>query len=242
MTTWPLEVTRSSTASPAATTMVLAPLCSIIMTRAQTDLPTLITLLAITRFSATSTDRATAPLAMTRFLTMLSPVISLPLVMPRSRVMTCPQTALPPSTTLSAPLRSLITLTDSATTLLATPRFSIILSPLQTPPLVMSRSRLMTGMGSALPTTTWQLALWRCSITLMAVKTQSWVQGQDQTWSLASITLTSAPSLVPSTQSETIRSASATSRTGTGPGPYSASSVVSSITSSLLAAPLLKLL
>ena len=35
--------------------------------------------------------------------------------------------------------------------------------------------------GAALPITTWQLALRRCSITLVAVRTQPWVQGQDQT-------------------------------------------------------------
>src|SRR5882724_10230687 len=147
------------------------------------------------------------------------------------------------STTLSAPLRSLVTLTDSATTLLATTRFSLTCTPLKTQPLVMSRSRLMTRADSVWPTTTRQLALRRSSITLMAVRTQSWVQGQDQTSSLASITLTSATSLVPPVVSATkpVRSASATSRR-TDSGPQPASSVVSSITSSLLAAPLLKLL
>src|SRR5205085_3631752 len=100
-------------------------------------------------------------------------------------------TVMAPSTTLSAPLRSMITLTDSATTLLATPRFSLMLSALKTPPLVMSRSRLMTRPEAVLPTTTRQLAVGRSSETLMAVRTQPWVQGQDQTWSLVPITLTS---------------------------------------------------
>src|SRR6266481_9222676 len=86
-------------------------------------------------------------------------------------------TVMAPSTTLSAPLRSLITLTDSATTLLATPRFSLIRSPLKTPPLVMSRSRLMTLVDPVWALTTRQLAVRRFSITLMAVRTQAWVQG-----------------------------------------------------------------
>src|SRR5881392_1289037 len=154
----------------------------------------------------------------------------------RSKIMTTPETAkqtatrqlalrrsfltvMAPSTTLSAPLRSLITLTDSATTLLATPRFSLMLSALKTPPLVMSRSRLMTLMEWVWPTTTQQLAVRRSSITLMAVRTQPWGQGQDQTWSRAPITLTSATSSVPSPLMKAVRSASATFRTGTGPGP-----------------------
>ena len=58
-------------------------------------------------------------------------------------------------------------------------------------PLVISRSRIMTQVETAMPTTTRQLALRRSQITLMAVRTQPWVQGQDQTCSLASITLTS---------------------------------------------------
>ena len=87
------------------------------------------------------------------------------------------------------------------------------------------------GMGLANNNTA--AAVQRCSIILMAFRTQSWVQGQDKTWSLATITLTWANSLVPP---------SATSRV-TGSGPQSASSVVSSTTSSLLTAPpLFKLL
>src|SRR5206468_662068 len=198
-----------------------------IMTSSETTWPSTKRQLALRRFSLTLMGLETPPWVPAGSVLTLSAAATWPWVVARSCLMTFSQTAshLASSTMLSALLRSLITLTDSATTLLATPRFSIILSPLQTPPLVMSRSRLMTRTHSASPTTTWQLALRRCSITLMAVKTQSWVQGQDKTWSLASITLTSATSLVPSTQSEThfrtkaIRSASATYRTGTGPGP-----------------------
>src|SRR5260370_30281843 len=79
----------------------------------------------------------------------------------------------------------------------------------------------------------------------MVVRTQSWVQGQDQTWSLASITLTSANSLVTTTgapsPTKTLRSASPTSRL-MGSGPQRASSVVSSTTTSQLGATLLQLL
>src|SRR5437016_8758915 len=76
----------------------------------------------------------------------------------------------------------------------------------------------------------------------MAFRTQSWVQGQEITWSLVALTLTWANSLVPPSPTKTVRSASPTSRL-TGSGPQSASSVVSSITSSLLTAPpLFKLL
>ena len=56
-----------------------------------------------------------------------------------------PYPRLPSSTALSATMRSFLTLTDSATTLLASPRFSLMISPLKTPPWVMSRSRLMTS-------------------------------------------------------------------------------------------------
>src|SRR6266567_762323 len=101
----------------------------------------------------------------------------------------------------------------------------------------------MTRAETALPTSTRQLAFRRCLITLMALRTQSWVQGQDQTWlpPLTTVTLTWANSLVPPSPGKPIRSASQTSRL-TGSGPQPASSVVSSITSSLLAAALLKLL
>ena len=102
-------------------------------------------------------------------------------------------------TALLAPLRSRITRPDSATTPLAIPRSSIIKLPLRIPRLVISRSRVMTRVEAALPITTRQLALRRSQITLLVVRTQPWVQGQDQTSSLASITLTSATSLVPST-------------------------------------------
>ena len=57
------------------------------------------------------------------------------------------------------------------TTLLASPRFSLISSPMETPPLVMSRSRLMTRPEAVLPTTMQQLAVRRSSVTLMAVIT-----------------------------------------------------------------------
>ena len=53
----------------------------------------------------------------------------------------------------------------------------------------------------------------------MAVKTQPWVQVQDnQTWSLASITLTSVTSLVPSTgdESSTIRIGDLSNGNGAG--------------------------
>ena len=72
----------------------------------------------------------------------------------------------------------------------------------------------------------------------------AWVQGQDQTWPLASITLTSATSLVRDPvgthfPTKTLRSASATSRTERGRVRQPATSVVSSTTPSLLAAALL---
>src|ERR1044071_10419997 len=82
-------------------------------------------------------------------------------------------------------------------------------------------------------------------ITLLVVRTQSWVQGQDQTSPLASITLTLDNSLVTTTEPRSttriLRSASPTSRL-TGSGRQPASSVVSSTTPSLLAATLLQLL
>ena len=84
-------------------------------------------------------------------------------------------------TMLSAPMRSLITLTDTATTLLATTRFSSMLMALQTPPLVITRSGIMTRMHSVWPTTTRQLALRHSSIMLMAVRTQPLGTGQDKT-------------------------------------------------------------
>jgi uncharacterized coiled-coil protein SlyX len=96
----------------------------------------------------------------------------------------------------------------------------------------------MTSADTALPTRTRQLALGRSPITLMVIITLPWVPGQDQTSSLASITFTSATQSVITFQdsrTKATRSASATPRTGTG-GPYSAISVVSSITSSLLTA------
>src|SRR2546421_8281528 len=103
----------------------------------------------------------------------------------------------------------------------------------------------MTRLEPALPITTWQLAVRRCLITLLVVRTQSWVQGQDQTWPLASITLTWANSLVTTTEppspTKTLRSASPTSR-WTGSGLQPASSVVSSTTPSQLGATLLQLL
>src|SRR6266700_6133247 len=103
----------------------------------------------------------------------------------------------------------------------------------------------MTRPEPALPISTSQLALRRCLITLLVVRTQSWVQGRDQTWPPASITLTSANSLVTTTGApsltRTLRSASPTSRL-MGSGPQLASSVVSSTTNSLLAATLLQLL
>ena len=85
------------------------------------------------------------------------------------------------TTMLLAPVRSLITLMDTATTLLAMTRFSSMLSALQTPPSVITRSGIMTRMRSAWPITTRQLALWRSSITLMAVRTQRSAQEQDKT-------------------------------------------------------------
>ena len=123
------------------------------------------------------------------------------------------------STMLSALLRSTITSVDSVTTPLAIPRSSIIKLPLRIPRLVISRSRVMTRVEVALPITTRQLALRHSQITLRVVRTQPWVQGQDQTSTLASITLTSATLLVPTPTTKAIPSASATSRTGTGPGP-----------------------
>src|SRR5882757_6721936 len=123
------------------------------------------------------------------------------------------------TTALTALLRSTITITDSVTMLLAIPRSSEISLALQTQLLVILRSRLMTRVEAALPITTRQLALRRSSSTLRGVRTPPWVQGQDQTSTLASITLTSATSLVPSRATKTVPSASATSRTGTGPGP-----------------------
>src|SRR6476620_5005649 len=134
------------------------------MTRPETVLPTTTRQLALRR-SERTLIRMETPL--------LGPA--------RSRIMTTPETPLATSTALSAAVRSLLTLTDSATTLLATQRFSSIQSPLKTPPLVMLRSRLMTRADSVLPTTTWQLAVRRSSITLMAARTQPWAQGQDQT-------------------------------------------------------------
>ena len=62
-----------------------------------------------------------------------------------------------------------------------TMRFSSMLAALQTPPLVIIRSGIMTRMQSVWPITTRQLALWRSSITLMVVRTPPWVQGQDKT-------------------------------------------------------------
>src|SRR6266498_4323803 len=175
--------------------------------------------------------------------TTVTPTTSPPLVMTRCSSMTAARTASQTLTMPSDPSRCFQTSTASATTLLANPRFSLIRSPLKTPPLVMSRSRLMTSPDSALPTSTRQLAVLRSSITLMAFRTQSWVQGQEITWlqPLTAVTLTWANSLVPPSPGKPIRSASPTSRL-TGSGPQSATSVVSSTTSSLLAAPLLKLL
>ena len=86
--TWPLEPTRSSTMPAAASTMVLAPLCSLIMTRADPVLPATTTLLVIPRFLAISTEPATALLAMVRFIPVLSPAITLPLAVSRSPLMT----------------------------------------------------------------------------------------------------------------------------------------------------------
>ena len=51
--------------------------------------------------------------------------------------------------------------TDSVTMLLAIPRSLEISMPLRTPPLVISRLRIMTRLQTAMPTTTWQLALRR---------------------------------------------------------------------------------
>ena len=101
----------------------------------------------------------------------------------RSCLMTSLQTAshLAGTTMLSAPMRSLVTLTDTATMLLAPTRFSSMLMALQTPPLVIIRSGIMTRMHSVWPITTRQLALWRSSVTLMAVRTQPSVQAQDKT-------------------------------------------------------------
>ena len=50
----------------------------------------------------------------------------------------------------SAPMRSLVTLTDTATMLLAPTRFSSMLAALQTPPLVITRSGIMTRMQRGL--------------------------------------------------------------------------------------------
>src|SRR5437764_924085 len=104
------------------------------------------------------------------------------------------------------------------------------------PPSVPRRSSLMT----AFPATTRHLALRRSSLTLMAIQTPPAVKGQDKTPLRAPITRTSATWLVPSPPTKAIRSASATSQTGTG--RYSVSSVVSTTTSNLLAAWLFKLL
>src|SRR6266496_1306150 len=171
------------------------------------------------------------------------PTTTPPLVMTRCSSMTAARTASQTLTMPSDPSRCFQTSTASATTLLANPRFSLMLSAPKTPPLVMSRSRLMTSPDSALPTSTRQLVVLRSSITLMAFRTQSWVQGQEITWlqPLTAVTLTWANSLVPPSPGKPIRSASPTSRL-TGSGPQSATSVVSSTTSSLLAVPLLKLL
>src|SRR4029077_20062279 len=142
----------------------------------------------------------TPPLVMLRSIGTLPPAATRPWVMMRSCLMAPSQTAshLVGTTLLLAPMRSLVTLTDTATTLLAPTHFSSMLTALQTPPLVITRSGIMTRMQLVWPTTTRQLALWRSSVTLMVVRTQPWVQGQDKTWSRASITLTSATSLVPS--------------------------------------------
>src|SRR6266496_5546658 len=101
--------------------------------------------------------------------------------MTHSCLMTSSQTAshLAGTIMLSAPVLSLVSLTDTATTLLATTRFSSMLSVLQTPPLVITRSGIMTRMHSVWAITTRQLALWRSSITLMVVRTQPWVTGRD---------------------------------------------------------------
>ena len=95
--------------------------------------------------------------------------------------------------------------------------------------------------GSGLPISTRQLALWRSSITLLVVRTQPWVQGQDQTWSLASITLTSATSLVTNGTRCRRRQYDPHRRPlgGWVRVRKPASSVVSSTTPSLLAAALL---
>src|SRR4029077_13273130 len=109
----------------------------------------------------------------------------------------------------------------------------------------MSRSRLMTRLDRVMPISTRQLALRQCIVTLLVVQTQSWVQGQDQTWPLASITLTSANSLVttrgPPSTTKNLRSVSPTSRL-MGSGPQRALSVVSGTTPSQLGAAWLQLL
>src|SRR5205814_1799530 len=115
-----------------------------------------------------------------------------------------------------------------------------MLTASQTPPWVITRSGITTRMHSVWAITTRQLALWRYLITLMAARTQPWVEEQDKTSLRAPITRTSANWLVPSPPTKAIRSASATSQTGTG--RYSVSSVVSTTTSNLLAAWLFKLL
>ena len=60
---------------------------------------------------------------------------------------------------------------------LAIPRSSEISMALRTQLLVILRSRIMTQLETAMPITTWQLALRRSKVTLMVVRTQAWVQG-----------------------------------------------------------------